>query len=1243
MTQVSLAAAVSVLFHPWALASEQARAVLAPSSVGEVLVLPWDAPPGTEQVGSWRAEVADEGAFRVYRVELQGRTYWTHRSLDGRPRSVAFLPNEARFADVLPSLRVVLRDSQALEAVIDAAGALEGKAYPPGWVLLHLPPEVNPADVAEELRSHPSVTSVELQLQQPRFRPLQPSGGNVTPLQDDDSSYKDSPAADLFVDVLAVTDDSAEEAHPDVFTVVGSFENRGAAASSETTVTWVLNESSDFEEPEALSGEFTLPALSPGEDGLEIPITFDVAELPDTSEGVSYYARIEVAAVPEEPDRNRDNNSAVFGFTVAASGGPRFTARCDQVSPRGQEGSSGADPLFDEQWNLVNRGQRAFANRGGQRGEDLNMGEVIDDPSAPTGAGVRLAVVDQGLEVCHPDLAANVEPGKSRNFLAPDQPPGARRDDPFFPATTGDHGTAVAGIAAARADNGIGGRGVAPDALLRGYNFLPAQYKPGVYFDSLGMSRINPDSTGVDIFNMSFGSSRFGNAHPATVELFKHGVENLREGLGAIYVKAAGNAFRWCSSFFVSVNRDIGCMGANMDASNNLPYLTVVGALNADGVRASYSSTGSNLWISAPAGEYGIESPAMITTDQMTTRRGYDWYGIGLSTQSSLNPNGNYVSMMSGTSSAAPNTSGAVALLLEARPDLSWRDVKHILARTARQVHAGIAPVEYLLSNGHYELLQGWTRNDAGYEFHNWYGFGAVDVDSALNLAAAHQTDSLGEYWETLPYTRDTLRLPMADANSEGARDQLRVSDLGPQPASVEWVSVTVRIDHPFPHDLAIELTSPSGTRSVLNPAFNDVLGPLKNRGHTIVWNLLSNAFYGEDPSGDWELEVIDAATLNEGYLVGWDLRFGLGSHAPGIHPAGAQDDHGNIRRAATAIRRAGSFPGVLEIGGDKDYFRIVVRDPTTLVVSTEGGTDTLGVLEDEDGLVLVSDSDGGPGNNFRIVYRLMPGTYYLRVQGQDTATTGAYSVVLQLDSAGPVQARAYAIAPETAADQSWVRVRCESPSDCPVMLECRDQSGNLFEATLPDLPARGTETLYATDLLRLFGASSWEFRLACLVRSPERVSAQVWTQSGSDDVLVNNTAILDSDLDSGVHVARAYALPAPNSPSGNVLNLRVRCESSDSCDGVRLRCFDDRGRSIGSPGLVERSDRNVVGGVIPPWAVAHLQADHVASIIGVSTWPDLEMSCDVESQRPISVQILTRSGGSGGPLVNNTALSPSR
>ena len=232
------------------------------------------------------------------------------------------------------------------------------------------------------------------------------------------------------------------------------------------------------------------------------------------------------------------------------------------------------------------------------------------------------------------------------------------------------------------------------------------------------------------------------------------GVRNLRGGKGALYVKAAGNGFSGCGP--------TSCENANFDPSNTLPYQIVVGAVNADGIKASYSTTGSAIWASAPGGEFGENAavapglppvayePAMVTTDQSGCTNGYSRTAATSSnfnkgTVPGTNTSCNYTNTMNGTSSATPVTVGAIALILEANPALTWRDVKHILASTARQIDATRPAVSFVLGNGlSYIAEPAWTTNFAGFKFHNWYGFGMVNASAAVNMATTYMLGQLG-------------------------------------------------------------------------------------------------------------------------------------------------------------------------------------------------------------------------------------------------------------------------------------------------------------------------------------------------------------------------------------------------------------------------------------------------------------------------------------------------------------------
>ena len=600
-----------------------------------------------------------------------------------------------------------------------------------------------------------------------------------------------------------------------------------------------------------------------------------------------YFVRVWLGEPPPSFELGADYPNVVTNSFATDSEG-RLAVRCEapERMPAGA-----ADPLFAQQWHLVNTGQTAFSDRGGVAGADLRMTGAIG--AGRQGAGVILAVVDSGLEICHPDLAANTAAGGSFNFAAESRP-GAARDDPFNIMSFGDHGTAVAGVAAAVADNGLGGRGVAPQVTLVAFNPLeavPAEENGDfemaaeiAMIKSLGGSASAPDSASVDVFNMSFGSDYPGeNSSEEFERAFRTGAEELRSGRGAVYVKAAGNAFSFCDDEYYPLHhpfhRELGCVGSNSDPDQNLPWLIAVGGFNADDVKSSYSSAGANLWVVGPSGEDGEAAPAIVTTDQAGAFTGFNLFPENrLTAEHPLNREGDYFSAFGGTSAATPAVAGAVAVLLGVRPDLTWRDVKHILASTARRIDPDRAEVRAAFNGTPYVAQHGWQTNAAGYAFHNWYGFGAADVDSALAMAGSYTPDSLGAFVESDWFgTGEAADMPVSipDADGAGASATLNVSGL-PEGADIEAVVLEISLDHDAAFELGVTLRSPSGAASVLNPPFNVALE--YNPG-IMNWHLLSNAFYGEDPNGTWTLHLADLAPADTGSLSGWRLRFYYGDH----------------------------------------------------------------------------------------------------------------------------------------------------------------------------------------------------------------------------------------------------------------------------------------------------------------------------------------------------------------------------
>jgi len=479
------------------------------------------------------------------------------------------------------------------------------------------------------------------------------------------------------------------------------------------------------------------------------------------------------------------------------------------------------DPLYAYQWHINNSGQANFSRSTGIPSKDINVDSVI--AAGYLGANVNVAVLDTGLEIAHEDLAANAVTHGSWDFVSNDT-------NPTNTATTGDHGTSVAGLIAATGWNGKGGRGVAPKASLKGFNILRNQ-TVGNYARALGGFANSAD---VDIFNQSFGvkvdydinMNRYIEAQ------YLSGVTHLRGGKGAIYVKSAGNGYRgiWVLDRFINCNTDYGantgltCQNANMDPWNTIPYNVVVGALNANGVKSSYSSSGSSIWVSAPGGEYGSHAPAMITTDQSNCSKGYVRTGgrainefdtVSGGVGHTENFSCNYTSSFNGTSSSAPS---------EPR----------------------------------------WLTNGAGYKFHNYYGFGGVDVASAVAAAKSYVSGSMGAFGTSVNKS-GAVNLTIPNNSAAGLLNTITVNE----ERTIESIQLQVNITHESSGVLAIEVTSPSMTKSVLMTPLN-VFGASNDLTDMVM---LSNAFYGEPSNGDWTIKVVDPLVGNAGQLNDWQIK----------------------------------------------------------------------------------------------------------------------------------------------------------------------------------------------------------------------------------------------------------------------------------------------------------------------------------------------------------------------------------
>jgi subtilisin-like proprotein convertase family protein len=260
-----------------------------------------------------------------------------------------------------------------------------------------------------------------------------------------------------------------------------------------------------------------------------------------------------------------------------------------------------------------------------------------------------------------------------------------------------------------------------------------------------------------------------------------------------------------------------------------------------------------------------------MTTDQSGCTNGYVGVNSGrafsynaFDDDSGSNVENNdcsYTSQFNGTSSAAPMVSGVVALMLEANPDLTWRDVKHILASTAVQVD--ISRSHDYRGVTQYE----WETNSAGYKFHNWYGFGKVDAAEAVTTAKSYTANSRGTFVTT--GEEESSGWLTVNDNGTNATSSIAISKPIGSNDFVEFVKVRVRFTHSVPESIALRLQSPGGT--VVN-----IMQPLTNMGDDpwpTTFDIGVSGLYGESIDGTWTLAANDVISDSiSGTIYFWGI-----------------------------------------------------------------------------------------------------------------------------------------------------------------------------------------------------------------------------------------------------------------------------------------------------------------------------------------------------------------------------------
>ncbi|MBU38786.1 MAG: hypothetical protein CMA59_04625 [Euryarchaeota archaeon] len=465
------------------------------------------------------------------------------------------------------------------------------------------------------------------------------------------------------------------------------------------------------------------------------------------------------------------------------------------------------DPYFDDQWHLNNSGQTS-----GVAGEDANVMGVWDSFN---GSGVVISVIDDGVEHSHPDLTDNYVSSHSYDWCGDDPDPDPNSSD--------GHGTAVAGVAAGTGNNSIGVTGAAFGASIAGHRLIACGFS-----DSTSADALSYHNGGIDIYSNSWGPFDSGNIldgpGPITVAAIEDSIYNGRSGLGNIYTWAAGNG----------LDADDN---SNYDGYSNSRYSIAVAAITHYGEQSWYSEPGANILVTAHSNG-GSPTYEGITTTDITGNGGYD--------------GGDVTHDFGGTSSATPLVSGVIALVLEANPDLTWRDVQNILVHSSRKNDANDSS---------------WSLNGAGHDVSHKFGFGAVDAGAAVSLA--QNWSSSGEESNATfgPYTPN---IEIDNGPSTWTEFNLSV----PIDLRLESIDIVVDITHDARGELDIVLQSPSGHESWLAEEHTD------NNADYSNWRFGTVQHWDESSQGDWTLKVRDSVSgSNSGTINSWEVIFhGVGN-----------------------------------------------------------------------------------------------------------------------------------------------------------------------------------------------------------------------------------------------------------------------------------------------------------------------------------------------------------------------------
>ena len=427
------------------------------------------------------------------------------------------------------------------------------------------------------------------------------------------------------------------------------------------------------------------PASASGEGETDARFLIDLREasrgdVPDDVEIVHDISQIDILAARGDPEAVPGANAttpdvSLYRDGTTPEGGPVAERNANADGNNGPAWDSGAPTNTELQWDKRE-------HRVGDLTERPDNQRVVHD--ATRGEGTRVAVVDSGVYDGHPDLADAVNEELSENFTT----------DPYDwrPNGAGDHGTHVAGIIAATNADGEGVLGTAPETEIVAHRVFSGV--EGATGDSLAALAAAADK-GCDVANFSVGYP-YPYVDPEEfpwlldIKAAYERVAAYGRERGMTIVNSAGNDALDMTPedtlslpteaegiFGVSATGPIGYLWDDKQQDREDKALKKLEEPTS--YPANYTNYGTGVDVSAAGGNYDTDLPD-----------GY-YYDLVYSTvveETEDGPESGY-GWKAGTSMAAPQVTGAYALVRSLRPDATPEEVEALIRETARDAPGG--------------------------------------------------------------------------------------------------------------------------------------------------------------------------------------------------------------------------------------------------------------------------------------------------------------------------------------------------------------------------------------------------------------------------------------------------------------------------------------------------------------------------------------------------------------------------